>query len=265
MLLNNYLCDPSEKPLDKIVDDGGFTGIFRTIGCIGDSLSSGEFESTNPEKTQKGYHDYFEYSWGQYIARAAGCKVYNFSRGGMTAKQYWDSFAEQNDYWNPDKLCQAYILALGVNDLNGRNQELGSISDINFENYSQNAQTFCGYYARIIQRLKTMQPQARFFLMSMPRSTNEPDEKVEGHSRLLNEMANVFEYTYVLDFAKYAPVYDKEFKQKFFLGGHMNPMGYMLTAKMTMSYIDYIIRHNMEDFAQVGFIGNGVHNYDAKW
>ena len=104
MLLQTYLGDPEEKPLERMVNDGGFTGIFRTIGCIGDSLSSGEFESTDPEQTQKGYHDYFEYSWGQYIARAAGCKVWNFSRGGMTAKEYWNSFAEANDYWNPDKL-----------------------------------------------------------------------------------------------------------------------------------------------------------------
>ncbi len=265
MLLNNYLGNPAEKPLDRIVDDGGFTGIFRTIGCIGDSLSSGEFESTNAEMTQKGYHDYFEYSWGQYIARAAGCKVYNFSRGGMTAKEYCENFAQANDFWNPDKLCQAYIIALGVNDLNGKNQEIGSISDINREDYRQNAQTFCGYYAQIIQRLKEMQPQARFFLMTMPRSSAEPDEKIAGHAKLLYDMAEFFDYTYVLDFTKYAPIYDQEFKKNFYLGGHLNPMGYMLTAKMTMSYIDYIIRHNMEDFAQVGFIGKGVHNHTAKW
>lgn len=35
----------------------------------------------------------------------------------------------------------------------------------------------------------------------------------------------------------------------------MNPMGYMLTARMVESYIDYIIRHNAEDFKQIGFIG----------
>lgn len=265
MFLNNYLGDPAEKPLDRIVDDGGFTAIFRTIGCIGDSLSSGEFESTDPEKTKKGYHDYFEYSWGQYIARAAGCKVYNFSKGGMTAKQYWESFAESNDFWNPDKLCQAYIIALGVNDLFGQKQELGSVSDIDRDDFGKNAETFCGYYARIIQRLKSMQPQARFFLMTMPRGRDNGEEIIENHAKLLHELAKFFDYTYVIDFAKYAPIYDAEFKKKFYLGGHMNPMGYMLTAKMTMSYIDYIIRHNMEDFAQIGFIGKGVHNYNAKW
>ena len=45
----------------------------------------------------------------------------------------------------------------------------------------------------------------------------------------------------------------------------MNPMGYMLTAKIVMSYIDYIIRHNIEDFKQIGFIGTPFHNISGKW
>ena len=191
MNLNKYLADPAEKPLERIVDDGGFTSIFRTIGCIGDSLSSGEFESTNPEGTEKGYHDYFEYSWGQYIARAAGCKVINFSRGGMTAIEYMQSFADANDFWNPDKLCQAYIIALGVNDLYGRKMPVGSIEDINAEDPEKNADTFCGWYAKIIQRLKTMQPKAKFFLMTMPRGRKEGDEQILAHRNLLHDLREV--------------------------------------------------------------------------
>ena len=45
----------------------------------------------------------------------------------------------------------------------------------------------------------------------------------------------------------------------------MNAGGYLLTAKMVMSYIDYIVRQNPEDFAQAGFIGKGVHSLHAKW
>ena len=117
MNLTEYLAlDENEKPFDRMVTNGGFTGIFRTIGCVGDSLSSGELESQDDEGN-KGFHDYFDYSWGQYIAREAGCKVYNFSRGGMTAMEYCESFAEENDFWNPALACQGYIIALGVNDL----------------------------------------------------------------------------------------------------------------------------------------------------
>ena len=44
MELYDIIGTPDEKPLDRIVSDGGFVGIFRTIACVGDSLASGEFE-----------------------------------------------------------------------------------------------------------------------------------------------------------------------------------------------------------------------------
>jgi lysophospholipase L1-like esterase len=265
MTIEEYMrVDPDEKPLDNIPMDGGMCAIFRTIGCIGDSLSSGEFESLSAEG-KKGYHDFFEYSWGQYIARHAGLTAYNFSKGGMTAKQYWNSFAEEKGYWSPDLLCQAYIIALGVNDILNQKQDVGSIHDICLEDYNKNADTFAGYYGRIIQRIKSMQPHARFFLVTMPRDGSPRDERKPAHAALLHEMANLFDYTYVIDLNRYAPVYDAEFKRRYYLGGHMNPAGYILTARMMESYIDYIVRHNPEDFLQIPFIGKGYHNTSAKW
>jgi len=264
MDLNAYLAAENELPLERIPTDGGFTAIFRTIGCIGDSLSSGEFQSLD-ENGKVGYHDYYDYSWGQYLARMVGSKVYNFSRGGMTSFRYHE-FAQERGFWDPEKACQAYILALGVNEYNQK-LPLGSIEDIDFENPDNNAQTFVGQYARIIQRYKTIQPKAKFFLMTIPRASTLPERIAfnEAHQALIYQIAEKFDYTYVLDFQKYAPVYDEEFHRNFFLAGHMNPMGYMLTARMVGAYIDYIIRHNMEDFSQVGFIGTPYHNCGAKW
>ena len=108
-----------EKPLDRLVDSYSNTSVFRKIAFVGDSLSSGEFE-TRDENGKAGYHDLYEYSWGQYIARKNGLLAYNFSRGGMTAKEYIETFAEQKGFWDKDKACQAYVIALGVNDLYGK-------------------------------------------------------------------------------------------------------------------------------------------------
>ena len=85
--------DPNEKPLDNLTDCG-FCGILRTIGCVGDSLSSGEFETID-ENGKRHYYDLFDYSWGQFMGRTLGSKVYNFSIGGMSAKQYCESFAKE--------------------------------------------------------------------------------------------------------------------------------------------------------------------------
>ena len=252
MDLEKFLYSNDEQPLDRIVFDGGYARVFRTIGCIGDSLSSGELESRDKDGNY-GYHDYYDYSWGQYMARNAGIKVYNFSKGGMTAKGFVESFGENCGVWTDEKKCQAYILALGVNDMYTKQVELGEISDIDLENPQNNKPTFAGYYAQIIQKLKVKQPDAKFFLVTLPNGV--PDLKGDEHAELLEEMATLFCNTYVINLRKYSPVYDGEFKKKFFVGGHMNAAGYILTAQMITSYIDYIVRHNFEDFRQVGFIG----------
>lgn len=249
------LFNENEKPLENLVTDGGFVGIFRTIACVGDSLSSGEFESID-DNGKKHYHDLYDYSWGQYIARMAGCKVYNFSKGGMTAKQYVESFADQRGFWDKELASQAYIIALGVNDLFNQHMPLGSIEDICLEDYTKNEPSFCGYYAAIIQRYKEIQPDAKFFFMTMPKSASEAQNKItEELLALLNKLTVIFSNSYVIDLYNYAPVYDAFFRERFFLGGHMNACGYILTAKMVASYIDYIIRHNMDDFKQIGFVG----------
>lgn len=246
--------DQNEKPLDNSVTNGGFCGIFRTIGCIGDSLSSGEFESCTDDGIT-GWHDMYDYSWGQYLARDAGCKVYNFSRGGMNCRCFMESFGESCGAWS--EICPAYIIALGVNDIGDVKRgiiKLGTADDIG----NSSNDTFVGAYANIIINLKRRQPDARFFLMTIPTETSETDEDKrlrDGHAELLYTIAEKYKNCYILDFRKYAPVYDEEFKKRFFLRGHMNPMGYMLTARMVESYIDYIIRHNTEDFKQIGFIG----------
>lgn len=247
-----------EQPLDTFPNGISNTAIFRTIGFIGDSLSSGEFESRDAEGN-KGYHDYFEYSWGQYIARKNGLTAYNFSRGGMTAMEYMESFADANRFWRPEVACQAYVIALGVNDLIGRGQEIGSTADICAEDWLQNKKTFAGYYAMIIARLQKMQPRAKFFLVTMPRC-DEParNEKAEAHAKLLYEMASYFANCYVIDLFKYGPVYDADFKERFYLYGHLNASGYILTANMIDAYIDYIVRHNPDDFRLVPYIGTDL-------
>ncbi|MBQ8685628.1 MAG: SGNH/GDSL hydrolase family protein [Clostridia bacterium] len=252
----------NEKPLDRIVTDGGFCSIFRTIACIGDSLSSGEFESKKADGT-KNYHDFYEYSWGQFIGRSCGSKVYNFSMGGMTAKNYMENFADSRGFWGRDKLAQAYIIAMGVNDLFGRKQPIGSTADICKDDHTKNADTFAGYYAQIIQKIKELQPRAKIFLVSMPRKGDEKDEGRRAHRDLLEEFTRFFDRTYLIDLYTYAPINDEEYGKKFWLG-HMSPMGYVLTARMIESYIDYIIRKNPEDFNQVGLIGTELYYQPEK-
>lgn len=255
---NKELYDANEKPLDRLIETYSNTAIFRTVAFIGDSLSSGEFE-THGKDGVTGYHDMFEYSWGQYIARKNGLKAYNFSRGGMTARQYIQSFAQENGLWDPEKACQAYVIALGVNDILNENREIGSLEDIDAEDCSKNKPTFIGYYAAIVSRYKQICPDAKFFFVTFPKGDSpEQEVKAQGMVKALYDLAGYFDHSYVIDLYQYGPVHDRKFKEKYYLYGHLNPSGYILTAKIIDSYIDYIVRHHPAEFKSTAFINTDI-------
>ena len=247
----------NEKPLNSFVGSYSNTSIFRTMAFIGDSLSSGEFETVDCNGN-RGYHDLYDYSWGQYIARNNGLLAYNFSCGGMTAKWYLDSFAEEKGFWDKKKACQAYVIALGVNDIYNQNMKIGTAEDIT-ATHPDGERPFISYYAEIIKKYKEISPDAKFFFVTFPNEGNNRDNsKTQGMINALYALAEHFDNSYVINLYKYGPVYDDEFRSRYFLHGHMNPMGYIFTAKLIDSYIDYIIRTNPKDFSNVGFIGTDI-------
>ena len=68
---------------------------------------------------------------------------------------------------NSDKKCNAYFIALGANDLSLGNNYVGTSSDINTSDSTQNSDTFYGNYGKIISEIKTVQPKAKIFLMTI--------------------------------------------------------------------------------------------------
>ena len=264
-----YRIPDGENPIATIVPDGGYTAIFRTLAVIGDSLASGEHESVDLNGV-KGYHDYYEYSWGQFIARKCGVNVLNMSRGGLTAKTF-HVLAQYDGCFTPEKACQGYIIGLGVNDATQIVQgdmEFGTTSDVETDNPDDNKSTFIGEYVKIIQRIRRLQPKARIFVITPPRTWKATPDKnavLDKISDFLRSLPDLFEFLYVIDLRKYEPVYDKEFDEKYRLGGHLSAIGYKRAADVIATYIDYIIQHNPEDFKQVGFIGRDVYNTQEKW
>ncbi len=258
MDLQNWIIKPdkNEVPLSRLVHDGGYCGIFRTMGFVGDSLTSGEFEAKDADgKTH--YMDFYDYSWGQHLARMAGCKGTNFSGGGMTAKLFLETYGNHCHCFEKENACSAYILALGVNDLIIKRWQVGGMQEA-LQEPKEGDTTFSSNYAAIIRRLKEMSPQSKFFLVTMPRQDNDSEENIalrDAHAALMYDFAAHFSNTYVIDLRKYAPVYDANFRERFYMNDHLNAAGYLLTAQMLASYIDYIVRHNMRDFREIGLFG----------
>ncbi len=265
MNIRDYYAGENEKPLDRMPADGGFAGIFRRIVCIGDSLSSGEFEAADADGNRS-YHDKFEYSWGQFLGRLIGSQVYNFSRGGMTTFEYCKTFAEERGFWDPEIKADCYIIALGVNDLCGWNYAVGEIGDMRTGDWQNNPDTFAGWYGRIISKYREISPDAHFFHITMPRHGGDDiyNAHAADQAELLRMIPERFTHNHVVDLNRYGPVYDAEFMKNFFLYGHMNPAGYLLTSRMVASYMDYIIRHDPVLFAQAGMLNTPYYRYDIE-
>lgn len=262
MMKKIYEIDSKEKPLDNIKDTCGFAGIFKKIGVIGDSLSSGEFESTN-DKGEIVYNDMYEYSRPAILERITGTKYDNFSRGGMTFKEFYESWADKNDFRKKE---QAYIIFLGNNDLFVYNQKIGSCEDINLNNPSENPDTYFGYLGKVISKLKNIEPDSRIFLTSI-QIDNMSQERTITVKKVRDEMKKVvklFTYTYLIDFTEYLFLYDEEARNKIAMGFHPNPLGYYSLALAFGNYIDYIIRQNPDDFRKIPFIGTTLVNKNYK-
>ncbi len=258
-----------------LVLDGGMTAALRSIAIFGDSLASGEQEYTKEDGTN-GYYDNYELSWGQFMARKCGIKVTNYSRGGLCAKTF-QGIAHALRAWDEGSKHNAYIIAFGVNDTRRIDDlyggEFGSMDDVDMNNHENNKGSFVGSYAKIIQQIKALQPYARIFVTTIPRSfkneelrkTDEVTEKVEAYrdrqAEFLRSLPNYFDRTYVIDLRAMDFFTDTEdFNNRYRLGGHLSNMGYKYFGDVFATYIDHIMNEKPQDFASVGLIGTSMFN-----
>lgn len=121
--------------------------IFEKIGMIGDSHASGAIEGGSSS-------DNHNLSYLQHICNQCGNTPLFYSRSGESTKSWLD-------YNYSVQPCDAYFIALGSND-RVADYPVGSSSDINTDNSS-----FYAYYYKIIQKLKTVNPNAKIFLFTL--------------------------------------------------------------------------------------------------
>ena len=232
----------------------------------------------------------YEMSWGQQLVRLLGAEGYNFSVGGEYAKRWcqgsggtgsrnWDR-AQQTDY-----LKDAYIIGLGVNDraywMSGQttivdypcvtaypNQydyvdglvltENDIMNDIDMFDYNNNANSFAGWYAGVVQRIKSVRNDAYIFCCTLPASEfNNPYSQV---IRKIVEKLNTHykEGTiWLLDLANFNPI-TTDMAHNIKNDSHLTAFGYLYSAYQFTSYIDWIIRHNIQKFKDVPFIGTNI-------
>lgn len=232
----------------------------------------------------------YEMSWGQQLVRLLGAEGYNFSVGGEYAKRWcqgsggtgsrnWDR-AQQTEY-----LKDAYIIGLGVNDasywMSGQttivdypcvtaypNQsdyvdglvltDNDIMNDIDVFDYNNNANSFAGWYAGVIQRIKSVRKDAYIFCCTLPAAKNN-----NAYSQVIRKIVEKLNTHYkegtiwLLDLARFNPI-TTEMAQYIKNDSHLTAFGYLYSAYQITSYIDWIIRHNIQKFKDVPFIGTNI-------
>lgn len=221
---------------------------FLKIGCIGDSLASGESIYKKADGSN-GYVDIYEHSWGQFLARRYGIECINFSTGGLTTRTWLTHSRGWSLAQKEENLCNAYIIGLGQNDIGKLGTSyLGTINDIDLNNYENNADTYYGNYGKIIQLIKTLQPKAKFFLLT--------DPVVTGFNNAIAEIANTIPNCYLIDLTAYSDLYKSGgYLHKNNRGGHYNSVAYNYMGKLIGEEISKYMYNNPDEFNQIEFIG----------
>lgn len=245
-----------ENPLLQNQTTRNYITIFHKMGVVGDSLASGVFNTSNGEITD------MTYSWIQIIARLMGITGVNFSQGGLTTRSALSLFVNPASF--AENLCDCYIIALGVNDRyyqsisDPKGVPLGTTSDINLSDRTQNADTYYGNYASIIQRIKEVQPKAKIFCVTNPVEVSE----TSGYNNSVRYMPTIFDNVYLIDLYTYGLDIYTEFRNAggpYWYGSHSTALGYSVAARHIMSYMDWIIKNNMMNFKDTQFIGTDYH------
>ena len=136
---------------------------------------------------------------------------------------------------------------------------IGTVADIDTEDYNNNADTFCGRYGKIIQKIQEIQPKAKIFVCTPHRTQME----TSGINTAIRSMPTVFQNVYLIDINTY---FDKAYNggiiNQMLRAGHFNAVGYHEMATIIASYIDWIIRTNPAEFREIEFIGTDYSYYD---
>ena len=240
-----------ENPLSQIKTIPGFASLFKDWGFIGDSMSSATFN------TRSGGSSQYDYSWPQYLCRLCGVNGYNFTIPGITTKTWLASSSERG--WSGCSVSpkKSYIIALGCNDADTSAPyylPVGDIAtDVDFEDFrNNNGNTFAGNYAGIIQRVKSISPQAKIFCVTLPQGDRP---LANNYNAIIRSLVDKFDNVFLIDLWTYAKPVNGVWAQKYREGYHLNTVGYLYTAYEMMTYIDWHVRRNPLAFRDVGLIG----------
>ena len=257
----------TDQPLASIKESMGLLPMFENWGFIGDSLSSGFINVPNVggvsplvDTTETIGRNIYPISWGQIICKMCGSKGANYSVGGATTRSWLSYFGGMTPanvgYSDGAKGADfsvkrdVYTIMLATNDAGQGNIPVGDIStDVDLQDYHNNADTYAGNYARIISMIKELVPSAKVFCI-IPYKAWSINAEQGGYNDVVRQLVTMFDKTYLIDLYTYGGNLDTDY----LYSSHSTTQGCVYTAYVIANYIDYIIRKNPQDFIFQGCV-----------
>ena len=265
--------DP-ENPIANIVRGAGAAASIMSWGVIGASFESGSYEYY---KNGSGTGNMFrntQMSWPQMFARMNNISMQNFTLPGNTIKMWCNNTTEYG--WGdgtqgaskPENKKQAYILVVTENDPYNKDCPIGDVTTDIQEDYTDNADTFCGWLGGAIQRLRSIAPHCMIFVSNVRNVYSQHNEHYQDfidYNEAIESVIGYFDDVFLLDIFKYGlKGYDPVVDSKYMLVGHSTPMGYLVMAYHYNTLIDSIMRTHQQQFALTAFI-NSSYESDIDW
>ena len=134
--------------------------VFDNLGIVGDSFASGA--TYGLEGVSDGAH--YGSAWGRVLSKRNNISVNIFAASGLSTKTWLEDSHGLTALQAADPQ-DLYLLCLGINDNKTGADPIGTVSDINDNDYTQNPSTFFGNYGRIVAQIKIHAPTSKLIFI----------------------------------------------------------------------------------------------------
>ena len=157
----------------------------------------------------------------------------------------------------PENKCDAYIISMASNDVYSKSgYYVGTIADVHVGNESENGDSYYGYLSQVIARCHDVQKRAYLFVLTYPHGFGQTESG--GYTQAMRDIVELYREAgyniYLIDYAAYGMSVDEAEAKGFKRSVHYVAAGYQYMTYEICTYIDWIIRHNIEDFKDAAFV-----------
>lgn len=221
---------------------------FEHFTAIGDSLTAGY---TQTSKMSTAVHERTEINtietktnWFAYLMNRLNKDGNNQAVSGSTTlswrtEGYLEKVKDKTD---------CYFIALGVNDISRGGVDLGTSDDIKLD-FNENPNTFYGNYDYIIRTLVNANPFCKIFIFTIP--DRYTTVNAETYSDAIRYFSTIYSNVYLVDIRKEINQKSGTYIGKFWINGHLEPIGYNYISILFENMINKIIEDNYQDFMEI--------------